>query len=282
MRAYRLAAACLLGLVAAGSWIAVGAGQSAGQLPIEPIKDTGQSVTGAYEGWYQNADGTYSLLVGYFNRNQKQVLDIPVGPNNRIEPGSPDQGQPTHFLPRRQWGVFVVTVPKDFGKNKLTWTLVANGQTTVVPMHLDPLWIVEPLKDVALGNTPPSVRFEAEGTPHQGPPKGLSASYMASVGTPLTLAVWAVDDGIRAPEAQRRPGRPVTVSWSVFRGPAEVMFDRASPAIDEKTGNATTTATFTAPGEYILRLQANDATGEGGGGFQCCWTNAHVKVTVSR
>jgi hypothetical protein len=35
------------------------------------------------------------------------------------------------------------------------------------------------------------------------------------------------------------------------------------------------------PGEYILRAQANDATGDGGGGFQCCWTNVHVKVTVS-
>jgi len=42
-----------------------------------------------------------------------------------------------------------------------------------------------------------------------------------------------------------------------------------------------TTATFTAPGDYILRAQANDVSGEGGGGFQCCWTNAHVKVTVA-
>jgi hypothetical protein len=35
------------------------------------------------------------------------------------------------------------------------------------------------------------------------------------------------------------------------------------------------------PGEYILRAQANDATGDGGGGFQCCWTNVHVKVNVT-
>jgi hypothetical protein len=34
------------------------------------------------------------------------------------------------------------------------------------------------------------------------------------------------------------------------------------------------------PGEYVLRLQANDASGEGGGGFQCCWTNVHVGVSV--
>jgi len=53
---------------------------ASGQLPLEPVRETGQSVTGAYEGWYQNPDGTYSLLVGYFNRNQKEALDIPVGP----------------------------------------------------------------------------------------------------------------------------------------------------------------------------------------------------------
>ena len=44
-------------------------------------------------------------------------------------PGGPDQGQPTHFLTGRQWGMFAVKVPADFGTNKLTWTLVANGQT---------------------------------------------------------------------------------------------------------------------------------------------------------
>ena len=45
----------------------------------------------------------------------KEALDIPVGPNNRIEPGDPDQGQPTFFEIGRQWGVFVIKVPKDFG-----------------------------------------------------------------------------------------------------------------------------------------------------------------------
>ena len=69
------------------------------------------------------------------------------------------------------------------------------------------------------------------------------------------------------------------MAWSKFRGPGDVTFDNAAPAVDEKTGQPTTAATFSAPGEYILRVQANDATGDGGGGFQCCWTNAHVKVT---
>ena len=70
----------------------------------------------AFEGWYPNADGSFSLLIGYYNRNSKEALDIPIGPNNRIEPGEPDQGQPTYFEIGRQWGVFVIKVPKDFGK----------------------------------------------------------------------------------------------------------------------------------------------------------------------
>ena len=42
----------------------------------------------------------------------------------------------------------------------------------------------------------------------------------------------------------------------------------------------TATVTFDQPGEYLLRVQANDESGEGGAGFQCCWTNTYVKVTV--
>jgi len=275
----RLAASVLASVALAAGWNAHVRGQGASGLPIEPVKESGQSVTGAFEGWYQNADGSYTLLVGYFNRNSKQTLDIPVGPNNRIEPGGPDLGQPTFFQPRRQWGVFTIVVPKDFGKNRLTWTIVANGQTTTIPMHLDPLWIVAPFKDVALGNTPPVLRLSEKGESLTGPPKGIAASYTATVSSPLTLNAWTIDDGITAPEA-RRPARLVAVAWSKFRGPGDVTFSKADPSIDEKTGQSTTTASFSAPGEYVLRVQVNDATGEGGGGFQCCWTNAHVKVAV--
>jgi hypothetical protein len=122
----RIAVSFLATMLLAAAWISIARGQGASGLPIEPVKESGQSVTGAFEGWYQNADGSYTLLVGYFNRNAKQTLDIPVGPNNRIEPGGPDLGQPTYFQPRRQWGVFTIVVPKDFGKNRLTWTIVAN------------------------------------------------------------------------------------------------------------------------------------------------------------
>ena len=256
-------------------------GQVPTQLPLEPVRDSGDSVTGALEGWYKNSDGSFSILVGYFNRNQKQTLDIPIGPNNHMDPGGPDQGQPTHFLPRRQWGVFTVVVPKDFGNKRLTWTITANGQTTSVPLHLDPLWIVEPFEDAGVGNTPPVIRFQPGGTSFTGPPKGIATSLNVKVNESLSLTAWVSDDGKQPPEARPRQGPPANIVWSKFRGPGDVTFENARPTVDANDGKTSTTAKFSAPGEYILRVQSNDASGDGGGGFQCCWTNAHVKVTVT-
>jgi hypothetical protein len=109
------------------------------QLPFEPAHDSGQSITGAFERWFPNSDGSFSLLLGYYNRNLKEDLEIPVGPANRIEPGGSDQGQSTHFLTGRQWGVFTINVPRDFGDKKLTWTLAVNGKTTVIPLSSEPV-----------------------------------------------------------------------------------------------------------------------------------------------
>jgi hypothetical protein len=277
-----------------------GTGQTPAQWPLSnSVRERGSSVTGAYEGWFYNKDGSISLLLGYFNRNTKQEFDLPPGPNNRIEPGGPDMGQPSHFLTGRQWGVFTIRVPKDFGSKKLTWTLVTNGQTNVITMHTKPEWILSPFEDPANKNTPPTLKFAQDGLGWSGPPSGIAATYSTTLPSPLTLTVWATDEGpkINIPEPGRGRGRgrggdaaaaagflqppPLAVSWSLFRGPAAVKFDNARPPVDRDAGGkATTTATFTEPGEYILRLQGNDTTGDGGGGFQCCWTNAHVKVTV--
>ena len=113
-----------------------GIGQSPGGLPLsQTVRERGSSVTGAFEGWYYGKDANTYALVGYFNRNTKQEFDIPIGPNNRIEPGGPDLGQPTHFLPGRQWGVFSVRLPKDLGTKKLTWTIVANGYTNAITLQ---------------------------------------------------------------------------------------------------------------------------------------------------
>src|SRR6476620_12397058 len=138
-------------------------------LPLEPTHETGANVTGAFEGWYKTSDGSFNLLLGYFNRNTKQELDVPIGPNNRIEPGGPDRGPPTHFLAGRQWGLFVIKVPSDFGSNQLTWTLTANGKTTTIPASLHPDYEISPLKEEAVGNTPPVLHFDPQGPSAQGP-----------------------------------------------------------------------------------------------------------------
>ena len=257
---------------------------------VEPARDSGSSVTGAFEGWFKNPDGTFSLLLGYYNRNRDQVLDIPVGPNNRIEPGGPDRGQPTHFLPGRGWGLFSVTVPADFGDNKLTWTIVANGQTTVIPAGLKPDYEISPLREAAVGNTPPVLSFEESGPTVQGP-QGITAERTAKAGSPLALTVWVSDDDKFTSSSGAKPDigdTAVTLKWTLYRGPGSVTFSSDRPKVEKLapksgfafSGKSTVMASFSQPGDYILHVTANDSSGEGGRGFQCCWTNGQVKVTV--
>jgi len=268
--------------VAAAVLLLGGTGRAQTALPLEPGARSGQSVTPAFEGWYPNPDGSFDLLLGYYNRNQTEVLDIPIGPNNRIEPGGPDQGQPTHFLPHRQWGVFTINVPRDFGNKKLTWTIVANGQAMSVPIGIIKDYKVEPLEDAAMGNTPPVLKFQPGGPTHTGPPRGITTSLSTTLPQGLPLTVWATDKPAkRAGPPPPGPHAPdLAIVWSMFRGPGQVTFANAKPDINKADGKATTTATFNAPGEYVIRVQANDSSGDGGTGFQCCWTNALIKVTV--
>jgi hypothetical protein len=266
----------------------VGVGQVPSPLPLSNVvRERGSSVTPAFEGWYHDRDGSVRFLVGYYNRNTKQEFDIPAGPNNRIEPGDPDQGQPTHFVPGRQWGVFTIKVPPDLGAGKMTWTIVSNGFTNAVSLHTRAEWIVEPYEDAAQKNTPPVLTVRPDGPSFTGPPSAIAASYTATVGTPLDLSAWVTDAGAKVnvppPAAGGRGASdpPLTITWTPFRGPGAVTFDAAEPAIDRAHGGRTTTmATFSAPGAYVLRVEGVDASGVGGGGFQCCWTNAHVAVTV--
>ena len=77
-------------------------------------------------------------------------------------------------------------------------------------------------------------------------------------------------------------GPQARVFLDKHRGPGNVTFDNVRPDVNHADGGrVNATATFSAPGEYIVRVQVNDGTGEGGGGFQCCWTNGHVRVNVS-
>jgi hypothetical protein len=300
---------------------------------IEPLGNAGEAIFPAFEGWGPLKDGSNVFLIGYFNRNKTQALDIPIGPENRIEPGGPDFGQPTHFEPGRQYGVFAIQVPKDFGTKKLTWTLTANGHTSTVSFWTNPPYWIDFYKNHANGNEPPAIKFGETGPELIGPPRErFFQTLTASVGQPLTLKLWARDQpptnsteaapnepAARANRAEPRPpanepppaiigGRvvaggltPLTqgvgaaaarerrgdirVLWKKYRGPGDVKIGEDTIALMNggdaaKFLEAVTTATFSAPGEYWLRAQINDSSGDGGGGDQCCWTSAHVIVNV--
>jgi hypothetical protein len=281
------AAGAVVGTIAGGVLLS-------GQRLPEPRKAFGGSVTGAFEGWFFNEDGSRGFLIGYYNRNTQQELDIPIGPNNRIEPGGPDMGQPTHFLPGRQWGMFSVPVPKDFkDQDQYTWTVSANGQTETIPLRLKAEYVMSPFTEISVKNTPPVIRFEQGGKPFQGPLATLATAptRAAAVSAPFVLPLWAADDmkytsGTGAPMTRPRP--PVTLRWSKYRGPGAVTFDKPNPEVEKLSaegdagfsGKATTNVKFGEPGDYVLHITANDYSGDGGGGFGCCWTTSLLKVSV--
>ncbi|MDR1990953.1 MAG: hypothetical protein LBQ09_12075 [Acidobacteriaceae bacterium] len=291
-------------LVATGGALLLTATLSAQQstqlLPSSPAKGFGASVTPSYEGWYDNPDGTHSLLIGYYSRNTREELDVPIGPNNRFEPGNPDMGQPTHFLTSRRFGMFTVTVPKEFNaKSKLAWTLTANGVTTTIPVNLGPDFNITTNKSSeqdSFGhyNTPPVLRFDAKGASFQAPVATplKAVARAATAGQAMTLDIFADDDAnyTSATNAPlRNPPPPVTLVLSKYRGPGAVTFDNARPKVtatkggkpgEPFEGKATAKVTFSEPGDYMLHVQANDYSGNGGGGFACCWTTALVKVAV--
>src|SRR5215470_5679986 len=173
---------------------------------------SGQGVAPVYEGYDVNPDGSFNMWFGYMNRNYEEELDIPVGPNNNFEPGGSDRGQPTHFSIRRHKDVFKVVVPKDFGDQKLVWTLTAHGQTQQVAGTLNPVWMIDRLRTTRGGNsesidsnTPPVVSVEA--------PAEVTLPGSAAV------AVSATDDGL-----PKRGGKTVgmTAAWVKYRGPGSV------------------------------------------------------------
>jgi len=249
------------------------------QTPLAPLSPSGQTATPAYEGWYKNADGTFSLSFGYYNRNATEVLNIPIGPDNFVSPGNPDQGQPTYFYPRRHWGVFAVKVPADFGdKQKVVWTVKMQGKSFEIPGSLREEWQIDALEgEAGSNNTPPILTFGASGPESRGP-AGIMVERTATVGKPLTIDVVAKDDGN---SATSRTGTPVVLTWFTHQGPAQLTFAPASSRLTPKGGSASTTVSFNKPGDYIIRVRATDSDVTSAGHSQCCWTNAFVKVRVT-
>ena len=225
----------------------------------------GQNASPAFEGWEEDTDGSRYFLFGYFNRNWEEVLNVPVGPDNYFEPGEADQGQPTHFFPRRNRFVFRVPVPDDFREmDELVWTLTTKGNEGKAYATLRQDYFVDDLVKaseqgaigagtsdaVMRGNTVPELRVEGD------------TRRTVRVGEPLTLVAWASDDGIPKPgkgggsfpratntgtfstaRPEWTPPRQITVgssvglrlSWDVYRGTGQVTFDPLQAKVWEDT-----------------------------------------------
>ena len=188
----------------------------------------GESVHPAYEGWWPNPDGSFTMFFGYMNPNWEEEFDVPIGPANGFEPGDADQGQPTHFYPRRNPFLFTVRVPKDFGTKELIWTLTTHGKTLKAYASLKSDYQIDPqtistevggdggsLRDELRTNIPPDLKVEGE------------KRRTVKVGEPLALAAIANDpDNIPARRAGR--GGVVATPAVVYRPPQTSVM--SSPA----------------------------------------------------
>jgi hypothetical protein len=265
---------------------------------ISNLRPSGQPVIPIFDGYYVKADGTYDLCFGYMNFNTEEVLEIPLGPENFVEPAQFDGAQPSTFLEvppppnlfRRYFCTFVVNVPADWGAERVWWTLVQDGREFRVPGHLNsPNYQLEELHQFSRNSWAPVVSFVSPPGPEGRGRSGIRTSAEATVGTPLPLSIRVSPTpesaNTRASEegggGGDGPRREWWVSWAKHQGPGEVTFAQDQIDLFERTGVAETTVTFAEPGTYVLRLQVIDTPGEGGSyQFHCCWTNAYVDVTV--
>jgi hypothetical protein len=253
--------------------------------------NTGQDVVPSFDGWLHNPDGTFTFVFGYLNRNYKQELAIPAGPDNKLDAGPTDQGQPTYFLPRRHAFVFKVTVPADWGKKELVWAITANGQTEKAYASLQLEEEITPRVIMTRGGLSPGLD-----DPNKPPSVSIVPATSVTIGAPVNLTALVTDDGLPKPrvvkartevapgKAQtnsagggRRPG--LSVTWFQYRGPAKVNFDPpeavhvGTPGQPVSDGKAQVTAQFPEPGTYVLRATVDD------GGLA---TSSDVTITVTR
>jgi hypothetical protein len=235
----------------------------------------GQDVSPVFEGWERNPDGTFSMWFGYYNRNDQEEVDVPLGPENTIDLGNgDDHGQPTHFYSGSRWWVFKVVVPKDWPVTKrLVWTLTNRGRTNLAKAWLEPEWEVDKaLITSDAANDPftgslgrPSAESIAEG--EMAPVISGQPAQTITLPAVAKLAVTVTDDGLPKMSAQdkdshgdvQRGVQGVRVRWILYRGPGKVRFDpNLSPYVYGKPLTSQTQVSFSAPGNYKIRAIATD------------------------
>jgi len=292
MNKYKQLTAGALALVLMGLTAAPVNAQLPQQLrdyPLAPVQSSGDLVAPFFDGWIANADGSVTMVFGFMNRNTEENVDIPLGPNNYIEPAQFDGVQPTHFpiyAPRglRERGAFAVTVPANMAGTEIVWTLAHAGHSYSLPGRATSTAYEMSSAPRALGSLNPGIRFTQGGPEGSGREGIMGPRVTASVGTPVTLSAFVQDRGEREGYDTESSLFPVTATWIRHQGPGEVQLTPVREEIDGAAGwgEATTLATFTEPGEYVIRIRVDNFTApDSRFGNQCCWSNAYVPVTVT-
>ena len=239
---------------------------AAAQRTVQHIR--GQNIAPVFDGYEVNPDGTYTLWFGYFNRNQDEFVEIPIGPDNRFEPGPADRGQPSHFVPKWQKSVFKMVVPKEFDKQKLTWWLTTHGKTESVVATLNPYSIIDRKKTTIEGTTGENVAPTVTLSP---------TSQTVARSATATLTVTATDDGLPVNPRTKKP-EGLSVRWRKFRGPANGRATFVPPASALVDGRASSEVSFSEPGQYLIQGVVDD--GSLYVGTYCCWIGTEATVVV--
>jgi hypothetical protein len=279
------------------------------QSDLQLLRPGGGPVIPIFEGWYQNPDGTHQLCFGYFNTNTEEVLEIPIGRDNHVEPEELNGLQPTHFLPvppggRRHYCIFSATVPGDWGDKDLVWTLRdprehGLGQEYASPGRLRyEQYHLEELLQESRENSAPRVRLDADGPEARGRTPAMLGPYTGKAGEPIPVTVQVRRDNPFDPGDRQG----ITLRWYKYQGTGDVTFGvvgdnrRADDGrilipssgwleAEGAWGEAVTELLFAEPGEYRVLLQAyNDSGGRTQPSdfeFYCCWTNLILDVTVT-
>jgi hypothetical protein len=281
-----------------------------GRWPLQPASPGNRTLAPFMEGWYENEDGSFSISFGYLNANE-DTLYIPVGADNFIEPIQFNGVQPTVFFPGHHRGLFTADLPQGMKDQDVVWSIrKSNGDVASVPGRVSSNAYQLDWNPRPHGSVHPRVTFDSQNSAGRGPPGVLAERTLtASVGTPITLSVNAMDPSERDKNDFRfAEALPIRAVWSQLQGPGPVAYTRhrSNPQVEEVgddggnngpsrpppgpevvpliagEGTARVIATFSAPGDYLMRVRVDNFTAaDSSDGDQCCWTNGYVRVHVT-
>jgi hypothetical protein len=270
--------------------------------PLAQRHKTGDLIAPFFDGWIMNDDGSVTMIFGFMNRNTEEHVDILLGPDNYIQPAQFDGAQPSHFpvynrrglTGIRERGAFAVTVPASMAGTEVVWTLSHAGYSYSVPGRATSTAYEMSRGIRARGSLSPAIRFDRNGA-ESTDREGITADRITtSVGTPVTLSAFVQDRGERMGYDVDSLLFPVGTAWILHQGPSMPEFEPEMMSGRERDQDgeggmassdgwtvATTQATFSEPGDYVIRLRVdNFMAPDSKFDNQCCWSNAYVPVRV--